>query len=195
MFFPGGPRGGRTYSVVLSSLQCSSLSHVMGTCCPWRLPLVASRWGSSLCQRLLFAPCSRRRLLSWLSSLRLRVFRSFWISPLYFPDCGFAYMATCAALHVSRFSFVLGEFSFWLGFGLCLTILLAPWGYRRAYCGPHCGRESARVLASLLGPSPSGVRQLSRVCSSVGGPVGVAHSFHPSLLLGGVLVRLCSGPC
>ena len=87
------------------------------------------------------------------------------------------------------------EFSFWLGFSLCLMILLAPWGCRRAYCGPHCGCESARVLASLLGPSPSGVRHLSRVCSSVGGPVGVAHSFHPSLLLGGVLVRFCGGLC
>ena len=29
----------------------------------------------------------------------------------------------------------------------------------------------------------------SRVCSSIGGPVGVAHSFHPSLLLGGGLPR------
>ena len=96
---------------------------------------------------------------------------------------------------IYRLSFVLGEFSFWLGFGLCLTILLVPWGCRRAYRGPHCGCESARVLASLLGPSPSGVRHLSRVCSSVGGPVGVAHSFHPSLLLGGGLVRLCGGPC
>ena len=104
--------------------------------------------------------------------------------------------ATCSALPpVSRLSLVLGEFSFWLGFGLCLTIFLTPWSCRRAYCGPHCGSVSARVLASLLGPSPSGVRHLFRVCSSVGGPVGVAHSFHPSLLLGGVLVRLCGGLC
>ena len=35
----------------------------------------------------------------------------------------------------------------------------------------------------------------SHVCSSVGGPVGVAHSFHPSLLLGGGLVRFCGGLC
>ena len=48
---------------------------------------------------------------------------------------------------------------------------------------------------SLIGSSPSGVRHLSRVCSSVWGPVGVADPFHPSLLLGGVLVRLCGGPC
>ena len=95
---------------------------------------------------------------------------------------------------VSRLSFELGEF-FWLGFGLCLTILLTPWSCRRAYCGPHCGRESARALASLLGLSPSGVRHLSRVGSSVGGTVGVAPLFHPSLLLGGVLVRLCGGSC
>ena len=78
-----------------------------------------------------------------------------------------------------------------MGFALCLRILFAPCGYRRAYCG----RESARVLASLFGSSPSGVRHLSRVCSSVWGPVGVAHPFHPSLLLDGVLVRLCGGPC
>ena len=35
----------------------------------------------------------------------------------------------------------------------------------------------------------------SRVCSSVGGHVGVAHSFLPSLLLGGSLVRFCGGLC
>ena len=62
-------------------------------------------------------------------------------------------------------------------------ILLAPWGCRRAYCDPHCGSESARVLPSLLGPSPSGVCHLSRICSSVGGPVGVAHSSIPRSFL------------
>ena len=104
--------------------------------------------------------------------------------------------STCSALPpVSKLSFVLGDFFFGWGFGLCLTILLAPWGWRRAYCGPHCGSESTRVIPSLLGPSPLGVCQLSRVCSSVGGPVGVAHSFHPSLLLGGGLVRFCGGLC
>ena len=51
---------------------------------------------------------------------------------------------------------MLGEFSLWLGFGFCLTILLAPWGCRGVYCGPHCSCESARVLASLLGPSLHG---------------------------------------
>ena len=69
-------------SVVLSSLQCSSLSHVMVTCspprpllrvwgCPWLLTLVPAGWGLSLCQRLLFVPCSRRYLPSWWSSRRL----------------------------------------------------------------------------------------------------------------------------
>ena len=121
---------------------------------------------------------------------------------MFFPDRRYAYKATCTALlPVRRLSFGLGIISFWLSFGLCLKILFAPCGCRRAYCGcwrtycgPHCGRESARVLASLIGSSPSGVRHLSRVCSSVWGPVGVAHPFHPSLLLGGVLVSLCGGP-
>ena len=164
--------------------------------CPWRLTLDPAGWGWCLSRRLLFAPCSHWRLLSWWSSLRLRVFRGSWISPLCFPGLRLDSRATCSALPpVSRLSFVLGEFSFWLSFGLCLTILLAPWGCRRTYCGPRCGSDSVRVLASLLGPSSSGARHLSRVCSSVGGPIGVAHSFHPSLLLGGVRVRLCGGLC
>ena len=83
---------------------------------------------------------------------------------MFFPDRRYASKATCPALPPIRgLSFVLGDISFWLGFGLYLGILLAPCGFRRAYCGPHCGRESERVLASLLGSSPSGVRHLSRV--------------------------------
>ena len=102
------------------------------------------------------------------SSLWQRVFGSSWISPLFFPDRRFGYKATCIALApVCRLSFVLGPISFWMGFALCLRILFAPCGCQRAYCGPHCGRESARVIASLLGSSPSGVQHLSRVCSSV----------------------------
>ena len=113
----------------------------------------------NLCRRLLLAPCNRRRILSWLSSLRLRVFGSSWISPLCFPFCRYAYMATYAALpHVSGWSFVLGNISFWLGFGRCLIFLFAPCGCRRTYCGPHCCSESARVLVSLIDSSPSGVR-------------------------------------
>ena len=131
--------------------------------CPWRPTLDPDGWGWSLYRRLLFAPCSRWRLLSWWSSLRLRVFGGYWIYPLCFHGRRFASRPTCSAIPpVSRLSLVLGEFPFWLGFGLCLMILLAPWGCRRAYCGPHCGSESARLLASLLGPSPSGVRHLSR---------------------------------
>ena len=59
-----------------------------------------------------------------------------------------------------------------------------PCGCRRVGCDPHCGRESVRVLASLLGSSPSGVRHLSRVCSSVCSPVGVAYSIPRSFLVG-----------
>ena len=193
-------------SVVLRSLQCSSLSQVRVTCCLHvpcygsgvvigTLPLIlpvgvrASVGGSSLCP-------AQWHLLSGWSSLKLRVLGGYWISPLCSTDRRSASRSTCSALPpVSRLSFVLGDFSFGWGFGLCLTILLAPWGCRHAYCDPHCGSESARVLPSLLGPSPSGVWHLSRVCSSVGGPVGVAHSFHPSLLLGGGLVRFCGGLC
>ena len=121
--------------------------------------------------------------------------QGYWISPLFFPDRRYDSWATCTALPpVRRLSFVLGNVSFWLGFGLCLMFLCAPCGCRHASFGPHCGREYARVLASLVGYSPSGVRHPSRVCSSVSGPVGVAHPFHPSLLRGGVLVRFCGGP-
>ena len=157
-------------SVVLSSLQCSSLSHVMvscrlyDTCSRTKVVLgVPSVWGSSLYRWLLSAPCSRRRILSGWSPLRLRVFGSYWISPLFFPDHRYASKATCTALPpVCRWSFMLRNLSFWLGLGRCLMILFAPCGCRRTYCGPHCSRESARVLASLIGSSPSGVRHLSR---------------------------------
>ena len=55
---------------------------------------------------------------------------------------------------------------------------MAPCGCRSACCGPSCGSESARVLTSLLGPSPSGVCHLSRVCSSV---VGLSESLTLSI--------------
>ena len=129
-------------------------------------------------------PCSRRRILSWWSSLWLRVFGSSWISPLFFPDHRYDSRATCTALPpVRRLSFVLGNFSFGLGFGLCLKILLSPCGCRRAYSGPHCGRESARVLSSLIGSSPSGVRHLSRVCSSETPSESLPHSIPRSFLV------------
>ena len=41
-----------------------------------------------------------------------------------------------------------------------------PWGCRHAYCDPHCGSESARVLPSLLGPSPSRLFLSWRPCRS-----------------------------
>ena len=90
-------------------------------------------------------------------------------------------MATCPALPpVRRLSFVLGVISFWLGFGLCLGILLEPCGFRHAYCGAHCDRESVRVLASPLGSYPSRVRHLSRVLFLSLGPCW-SHSPIPSL--------------
>ena len=72
--------------VVLSFLQCSSLSQVVVACSPprhllpvsgvpWCLTLDPSGWGWSLFRRLLFAPCSRLCFLSWWSLLWLRVFR------------------------------------------------------------------------------------------------------------------------
>ena len=92
------------------------------------------------------------------------VFGSSWFSTWFFPDRRCASWTSCPALPpVRRLSFVLGVISFWLGFGFCLGIPLVPCGCRRACCGPHCGRESVRVLASLLGSYPSGVRHLSRV--------------------------------
>ena len=127
--------------------------------------------------------------------MRLRVLGGSGIPPLFFSARRYASMTTCPALPpVRRLSFVLGVISLWLGFSLFLGILLAPCGCQCAYCGPHCDCESVRVLASFLSSSPSGVRHLSRVLFSVWGPVGVAHPFHPSLLLGGVLVRFCGGP-
>ena len=63
---------------------------------------------------------------------------------------------------------MLGNIS-WLGFGCCLIFLFAPCGCQRAYCGPHCRCESARVLASLLGPSSSrGLPSVSRLFLSWG---------------------------
>ena len=106
--------------------------------------------------RMVFVPLSEAPLcalqppaLSFLVvSLRMRFFGSSWISPLCFPVCRYASEATCAVLpHVSGLSFVLGNISFWLGFGRCLIFLFAPCGCRRPYCGPHCGSESARVLS------------------------------------------------
>ena len=58
---------------------------------------------------------------------------------------------------------------------------MANWGCRCTLL-PSL-RQRARVLPSLLGPSPSGVCYLSHVCSSVGGPVGVAHSTPRSFLV------------
>ena len=113
--------------------------------------------------------------------MRLRVVGGSGIPPLFFPARRYAFMTTCPSLPpVRRLSFVLDVISLWLGFGLSLGILLAPCGCWRAYCGPHCDCESVRVLASLIGPSPSWVRHLSRVLFLSLGPCRSRSPF-PSL--------------
>ena len=143
-WFPGGPSFGRESSVVLSSLQRSSLYLVLVTClppwhwlralgCPWCLTLAPSGWGLCLHRRLLLAPCSCLRFLSWWSSLRLRVFGGSGIPTLFFPARGYTSMPTCFALApVCGLSLVLGPISFWMGFAPCLRILFAPCSCRYA---------------------------------------------------------------
>ena len=120
--------------------------------------LFSAGWGWCLGRWLIFAPCSCWCPLSGCTSLRLRVSGDSWFSPLCSPDRRSASRFSYPALTpVSRLSFRLGEFSFGCGFRLFLSVLLAPWGCRCACCYPPRGCESARVLPSLLGPSPSGV--------------------------------------
>ena len=59
---------------------------------------------------------------------------------------------------------------------------------------PEAASQRELFPLCLILPLPGSV-SFSRVCSSVGGPVGVAHTFLPSLLLGGGLVRFCGGLC
>ena len=126
--------------------------------CLYYPTLISAGWGWCLGRGLSFAPCSRWCLLSGCASLRLRVLGGSWFAPLCSPDCRSASRFTYPALPpVSRLSFRLGDFSFGCGFGLFLSVLLAPWGCWCACCYPPRGCESARVLPSLLVPSPSGV--------------------------------------
>ena len=79
--------------------------------------------------------------------------------------------------------------------GVAYASLLATWGCRCACCSlPEAPSQRELFPCCLVLPLPGSVT-FSRVCSSVGGPVGVAHSFLPSLLLGGSLVRFCGGLC
>ena len=59
---------------------------------------------------------------------------------------------------------------------------------------PEAASQREFFPLCLVLPLPGSVT-FSCVCSSVGGPVGVTHSFHPSLLLGGGLVHFCGGLC
>ena len=154
--------------------------------------LFSAGWGWCLGRWLSFAPCSRWCPLSGCTSLRLRVLGDSWFSSLCSPDRRSASRFTYPALTpVSRLSFRLGEFSFGWGFGLFLSVLLAPWGCRCACCYPPCGCESREFFPLCLVLPLLGSVTFSRVCSSV----GIAHSFLPSLLLGGGLVRFCGGLC
>ena len=91
--------------------------------------------------------------------------------------------------------FRLGAFSFGCGFRFCRSVLLAPWGCRCACCSlPEAASQRVFFPLCLVLPLPGSVT-FSCVCSSVGGPVGVAHSFLPLLLLGDILVRFCGGLC
>ena len=59
---------------------------------------------------------------------------------------------------------------------------------------PEAASQRGFFPLCLILPLPGSV-SFSRICSSVGGHVGVAHTFLPSLLLGGSLVRFCGGLC
>ena len=111
--------------------------------------LFSAGWGWCLGRWLSFAPCCRWCPLSGCSYLRLRVLGDSWFSPLSSPDRRSASRFTYPDLPlVSWLSFRLGDFSFGWGFRLFLSVFPAPWG---------CRCESARVLTSLLVPSPSGI--------------------------------------
>ena len=203
---PGGPRCVRELRLSLapsSVLHCpmlgfsvASTTLAAGLGLSWVSCPTFCRLG--FCTSVGGSACSRWRPLTGWSSLKLRVLGGSWFSPLCSPGRRSASRSTCSALPpISRLFFGGGAWS------LLLRVRLRPlpddslgelW-LPVCCCDPPCGCVSARVLPSLLGPSPSGVCHLSRVCSSVGGPVGVAHSFHPSLLLGGGLVRFCGGLC
>ena len=59
---------------------------------------------------------------------------------------------------------------------------------------PEAASQREFFPLCLILPLPGSV-SFSRVCSSVGGSVGVARTFLPSLLLGGGLVRFCDELC
>ena len=104
---------------------------------------------------------------------------------MFFPDGRYGYKATCFALNpVRRLSFVLGPISFWMGFALCRRILFAPCGCRHDYCGPHCGRESARVLAlSLVLPLQGSDTYLAYVPQFEAQSESLTHSIPRSFLV------------
>ena len=158
--------------------------------------LFSAGWGWYLGRLLSFASGSRLCPLSGGTSLRMWVLGGFLVLSFVLP-----WLWVCLQVHltgsvpVCRLPFRLGAFSYGCGFRLCRSVLLAPWGCRCACCSlPETASQREFFALCLVLPLLGSVT-FSRVCSSVGGPVGVAHSFHPSLLLGGSLVRLCGGLC
>ena len=123
-----------------------------------------------------------------------------------FPGVPLSPLCTLGRRSASRFTlptlspvcslpFRLGAFSFGCGFRLRRSVLLTPWGCRCACCSlPEAASQREYLPFCLVLPLQGSVH-FSHVYSSVGGHVGVAHSFLPSLLLGGSLVRFCGGLC
>ena len=141
------------------------------------------------------APCSRWRPLTGWSSLKLRVVGGSWFSLLCSPGRRSASRSTFSALSpVSRLFWVC-SLLLWVGLRPLPDVSLGALWLPVRWLWSSLRLRVCEGSSSLLGPSPSGVCHLSRASSSVGGPVGVAHSFHPSLLLGGGLVRFCGGLC
>ena len=164
-------------------------------CCLLYFALFSAGWGWCLGRWLSFAHCCRWCPLSRCTSLRLRVLG------------GFLVLSICAPLTVGLLP---GSPTLLclLSAGCLLGLEPSPSGEASASsCRSSCSPGAAGALAvtlpeaasqreffplCLVLPLPGSVT-FSRVYSSVGGPVGVAHSFHPSLLLGGGLVRFCGG--
>ena len=194
-------------SVILSSLQGSSLSLVRVQCC---LPGPCS--GSGVVFRTLpsFLPAGAGALVGGSALCPAAAGALF----LGVPLCGCGFWGILGSLHCAPLPVGLPPGSptlLWLlSAGCSLGLGDSPSGEASASSCRFSWRPGAagalavtlHVAASLREFFPLclvlpllGSVTFSRVCSSVGGPVGVAHTFLPSLLLGGGLVRFCGGLC
>ena len=155
--------------------------------------LFSAGWGWCLGRLLSFAPCSRLCPLSGCTSLRLWVLGGFLGSLLSAPLAVGLLPGSPTRLCPLSAACLFGlEPS---PSGVASASLLAPWGCRCACCSlPEAANRREFFPLCLVLLLPGSVTS-SRICSSIGGPVGVAHSFLLSLLLGGSLVRFCGGLC